>query len=165
MIFKKYRKDIEEVINVTIYNYVKDAYRIQLNKFTTDYIISHRDSIEKATEELLFAVLKKEGFNLGPISSGLKYPQSIVEAVNAKNKAIQVAQQKANEVEIAKAEAEKLIVKAKAEKEANELRTQALTPQILEQMWIEKWSGTVPAIITKGDNSVFVDLNKIRNEK
>lgn len=144
MIFKKYRKDIEEVINVTIYNYVKDAYRIQLNKFTTDYIISHRDSIEKATEELLYAVLKKEGFNLGPISSGLKYPQSIVEAVNAKNKAIQVAQQKANEIEIAKAEAEKLIVKAKAEKEANELRTQALTPQILEQMWIEKWNGILP---------------------
>ena len=28
-------------------------------------------------------------------------------------------------------------VKAKAEKEANELKTRALTPQILEQMWIE----------------------------
>ena len=37
-IFKKYRKDLKEVINTTLYNYIKDAFRIQLNTFTTDYI-------------------------------------------------------------------------------------------------------------------------------
>ena len=86
-IFKKYRKELNDVINSTVYNYVKDAYRVQLNSFSTDYIISHRDSIEKATERYLAKVLLNEGFELGPVSSGLKYPQSIVDAVNAKNKA------------------------------------------------------------------------------
>lgn len=143
-IFKKYRKDLDDIIKTTIYNYVKDAFRVQLNNFTTDYIISHRDSIEKATEQYLSKSFIKEGFQLEQMTSGLKYPQSIVNAVNAKNKAIQDAQKVQNELAVVKAEAEKIIVKAEAEKKANELKAQALTPQILEQMWINKWDGKLP---------------------
>lgn len=86
----------------------------------------------------------------------------IVESVNAKNKAIQQAMQVENEVKVAEAQAKKLIVAAEAEKKANELRQQALTPEILEKMWIEKWDGTVPTVITGGNTSTFLDLSKIR---
>lgn len=161
-VFKKYRKPLDEVINGTLYNYVKDAFRIQLNKFTTDDIVSKRDSIEIAVEKQLSAALIKENFQLEQLTSGLKYPKTIVDAVNAKNKAIQEAQRALNEVEVKKAEAEKMLVQARAEKEANELRTQALTPAILEQMWIEKWDGTVPSVITGSNTSTFLDLSKVR---
>lgn len=161
-VFKKYRKPLDEVINGTLYNYVKDAFRIQLNKFTTDDIVSKRDSIEIAVEKQLSEALIKENFQLEQLTSGLKYPKTIVEAVNAKNKAIQEAQRALNEVEVKKAEAEKMLVQARAEKEANELRTQALTPAILEQMWIEKWNGTVPSVITGSNTSTFLDLSKVR---
>lgn len=161
-VFKKYRKPLDEVINGTLYNYVKDAFRIQLNKFTTDDIVSKRDSIEIAVEKQLSEALIKENFQLEQLTSGLKYPKTIVEAVNAKNKAIQEAQRALNEVEVKKAEAEKMLVQARAEKEANELRTQALTPAILEQMWIEKWDGTVPSVITGSNTSTFLDLSKVR---
>lgn len=67
-----------------------------------------------------------------------------------------------NEVKVAEAQAKKLIVAAEAEKKANELRQQALTPEILEKMWIEKWDGTVPTVITGGNTSAFLDLSKIR---
>lgn len=67
-----------------------------------------------------------------------------------------------NEVKVAEAQAKKLIVAAEAEKKANELRQQALTPAILEKMWIEKWDGTVPTVITGGNTSAFLDLGKIR---
>ena len=46
-------------------------------------------------------------------------------------------------------------------KEANKLRTQALTPMILKQQWIEKWNGTIPTVITGGNTSAFLDLSKI----
>lgn len=157
-IFKKYRKDLQEVVNTTLYNYVKDAFRIQLNTFTTDYIVSHRDSIEKAIENYLTKSLEEENFQLEQLTSGLKYPQSIVDAVTAKTAAIQEAQRAQNELEVIKAEAEKLIVKAKAEKEANELRTQALTPQVLEQMWIEKWDGKLP--VYGQVPTIFKDISK-----
>lgn len=53
LVFKKYRKELKDVINGTLYNYVKNAFRIQLNNFTTDYIVSNRDSIESAIDWLI----------------------------------------------------------------------------------------------------------------
>lgn len=143
-VFKKYRKGLNEVITGTLFNYVRDAFRIQLNNFTTDYIVSHRDSIEKAIEAHLGSSLAKENFQLEQLTSGLSYPQTIVDAVDAKNKAVQQAMQVENEVKVAEAQAKKLIVAAEAEYRANELKTKALTPAILEQMWIEKWDGKLP---------------------
>lgn len=161
-IFRKYRKDVPEIINGPLFNHVKDAFRIQLNKFTTDEIVSMRDSIEKAVEKQLVATLNKEGFQLEQLTSGLKYPQTIVDAVNAKNKAIQEAQKAANEVKVAEAQARKLVVAAEAEAEANRLRQQALTPEILQKMWIERWNGTVPTVITSGNSQTFLDISKFK---
>lgn len=157
-VFKKYRKELSEVISGTLYNYVKDAFRIQLNKFTTDDIVSKRDSIENAIERYLAQALAKENFQLEQLTSGLKYPQTIVESVNAKNKAIQQAMQVENEVKVAEAQAKKLIVAAEAEKKANELRQQALTPEILEKMWIEKWNGALP--VYGQVPTIFKDISK-----
>jgi regulator of protease activity HflC (stomatin/prohibitin superfamily) len=78
------------------------------------------------------------------------------------NPMFMMAMQVENEVKVAEAQAKKLIVAAEAEKKANELRQQALTPAILEKMWIEKWDGTVPTVITGGNTSTFLDLSKIR---
>ena len=61
-----------------------------------------------------------------------------------KNKVVQDELRAQNEVKLAEAQAKKLIVQAEAEKQANELKTKALTPAILEQMWIEKWDGKLP---------------------
>lgn len=159
-IFRKYRKDVPEIINGPLFNHVKDAFRIQLNKFTTDEIVSMRDSLEKAVERQLIATLNKEGFQLEQLTSGLKYPQTIVDAVNAKNKAVQEAQKAANEVKVAEAQARKLVVAAEAEAEANRLRQQALTPAILQKMWIERWNGEVPTVITGGNSQMFMDISK-----
>lgn len=159
-IFKKYRKSVEDIIAGTLYNYTKDAFRVQLNKFTTDEIVSNRETVEKAIESQLIEELTKEGFTLEQLTSGLKYPQSIVEAVNAKNRAVQESQRVANELAIVKAEAEKKIVAAQAEKEANELRTKALTPAILQQQWIEKWDGTLPRVVTSEEAGLMLNLSK-----
>lgn len=161
-VFKKYRKNLKDVINTTLYNYVKNSFRIQLNNFTTDYIVSNRDSIEQAIERHLTADLLRENFQLEQLTSGLKYPETIVQAVNAKNKAIQDAQRAENEVKVAEANAKKVLVAAQAEAEANKLKQQALTPQILEKMWIDKWSGDVPTVIGNGNSSIFYDLKDIR---
>ena len=74
---------------------------------------------------------------------------------------IQKAQKAQNELAVVKAEAEKKVVAAQAEAEANKLRTQSLTPMILKQQWIEKWNGDIPTVITGGNTSAFLDLSKI----
>lgn len=47
---------------------------------------------------------------------------------------------------------------AVAEKEANQLREQALTPAILEKMWIEKWDGKLP--VYGQVPTIFKDISK-----
>lgn len=114
--------------------------------------------MEKDIEKYLSSALKKENFQLEQLTSGLQYPQVIVQSVNKKNQAIQEAMRVENEVRVAEAQAKKKIVAAEAEYKANELRTKALTPAILEQMWIDKWDGHLPTYGTVP--SMFKDISK-----
>lgn len=144
MIFRKYRKDLDSVINTSLRIYVVDAARNVFNKFTADSIVSNRTLVDKAFDEQVRTAFEKEGFQLEQLTPGIKYPKSYENAINAKNKAIQDQMRVQNEIAVAEANAKKLLVAAQAEAEANRLKQQALTPQILEKMWIEKWNGVLP---------------------
>lgn len=155
-VFKKYRKeDITEVINTTLYNYVRNAFRIQLNNYTTDELVSKREEFEKAIEERLSKELLAENFKLEQMTSGLQYPQTLVNAIDAKNAAVQEAQKAQNEVLKIKAEAEKKIaaangeakalkIKGDAEAEYNRKIAASLSPLIVQQMMLDKWDGKLP---------------------
>jgi regulator of protease activity HflC (stomatin/prohibitin superfamily) len=157
-VFRKYRKQLNDVLLSTIYTYVKDAYRIELNKYTADELISNRNKFESDVQAHLDTILAAEHFRLSQVTSGLQYPSSLVEAINMKNKVVQDKQRADNEVMLAKAQAEKLLVSARAEAEANRLRTTALTPAVLEQMWIEKWDGKLP--VYGQVPTMFKDISK-----
>lgn len=155
-VFKKYRKeDITEVINTTLYNYVRNAFRIQLNNYTTDELVSKREEFERAIEERLSKELLAENFKLEQMTSGLQYPQTLVNAIDAKNAAVQEAQKSQNEVLKIKAEAEKKIaaangeaqalkIKGDAEAEYNRKIAASLSPLIVQQMMLDKWDGKLP---------------------
>lgn len=64
-IFKKYRKPLKEVIANVLKTHIANAYRIKLNAYTTDQLVSNREEFEQATEEFLRAILLKENFELG----------------------------------------------------------------------------------------------------
>lgn len=78
------------------------------------------------------------------------YVQTIVEAVDAKNRAIQLAQKAANEVQVA--EAKKKIVVAEA------IVNASLTPLLVKKQWIEAWDGHLPKVT--GNSSTLVGLDK-----
>ena len=140
-IFKKYRRGINEVLQNTLVNHIKDVYRIEFNKFTTDQIISGREAFENGVQLKMNNFLKNEGFVLEQLTSGIQYPDIITKAINAKNAAIQEAQRVENELKVAEANARKLIVQAEAEAKANELRKQSLNQLLIQQQFIEKWDG------------------------
>lgn len=165
VIFKKYRKELKDVINGSLFIYVKDAARIVFNKYTADSIVSNRQEVDKSFDEYVRSAFAKEGFLLEQLTPGIAYPKSYEDAINAKNKAIQDEMRVANEVKVAEAqtkkaeaEAKKAVVQAQAEAEANRLRTQALTPQVLEKAWIDKWDGKLPTYGTVP--SMFKDISK-----
>lgn len=125
-VFKKYRKeDITEVINTTLYNYIRNAFRIQLNNYTTDELVSKREEFEKAIEDRLTKELLAENFKLEQLTSGLQYPQTLIDAINAKNAAVQEAQKSQNEVLKIEAEAKKKIAAANGEAQALKIKGDA----------------------------------------
>ncbi|RZJ65910.1 MAG: hypothetical protein EOO50_11625 [Flavobacterium sp.] len=144
VIFKKYRKDIREITETTLFNYIKDAFRIEFNKYSTDSIISNREKFENSIQMNMGELLKKEGFILEQMTSGIQYPETITEAINAKNAAVQQAMRVENELKVSQAQARKLIVQAEAEAKANELRKQSLNALLIQQQFIEKWDGKTP---------------------
>lgn len=165
LIFKKYRKPLQDVVEGSLFIFVKDAARIVFNKYTADSIVSHRELVDKSFDEYVRAAFLRESFVLEQLTPGISYPKSYEDAINAKNKAIQEEMRITNEVKVAEAEtkkaeaeAKKRVVVAQAEAEANRLRTQTLTPQVLEKAWIDKWDGHLP---TYGQvPTLFKDITK-----
>ncbi len=169
-VFVKYRKDrLEDVIGTTMYNYVKNAFRIQLNNYTTDELVSKREEFEKAIEERLTKELAAECFSLEQMTSGLQYPQTLVSAIDAKNAAVQEAQRAANEVLKIEAEARKKVAEAQGEAEALKIQGDAeaeynrkisasLSSLIIQQDMIEKWDGKTPVFM--GAGNTMLDISK-----
>jgi len=141
MIFVKYRKNIDELQKTVILTYVKDVFKNVFNTYTTDDILSKRQQFDAEVTKLLSDEVAKEGFEVGQITFGMRYPESINKAIELKTAAMQVAQQKETELRVAKANAEILITNAKAEAEANRLRQQTLNTLLIQQQFIEKWDG------------------------
>lgn len=157
-VFRKYRLPFETIVAQSLSPFIINAYRVELNKYTADQLISDRETFEKGVENRLREQLALENFNLGECTSGLIPPQSLVEAINAKNKAVQDQLRVENEVKVAEAEAKKLVVAAEAEKQAYNLRMQSLTPLLVQQQMIQKWDGKLPVYGTVP--TLFRDITK-----
>ena len=74
-VFRKYRKELTDVINGPVFKYVKDACRIEINKFTTDQIVSNREAVEQAIEKRL----SKQNINKPNITNYLSSPTNVDE--------------------------------------------------------------------------------------
>lgn len=143
-IFVKYRKSVDEIQNTVLLTYTKDAFKNIFNRYPTDSILSKREQFDREVTALLTTELEKEGFHVEQLTFGMQYPESMTNAINAKNAAIQNAQKAENELRVAEANAKILVTNAKAQKEANDLLQQSLTPQLINKMFIEKWDGSTP---------------------
>lgn len=168
-IFKKYRKPLDEVIHDVLKTHIINAYRIKLNAYTTDELVSKREEFERATEDYLREVLAKENFELGEMTSGLKYPESLERSITAKNQAVQEALRISNEVAAIEAEAQKKIAAAKGDAEAQRITADAeayynrtvsasLSNTLVQMKALEKWDGKTP--IVSGGASTFIDAGK-----
>lgn len=151
-IFGKYRRSLVEIENGFLKTAVYDAFRIATNGYTADSLISNREGFESKVKSILEKQLNKEGFMIGQFTSNLVYPETFVNAINAKNNAVQQALKAENDVRTAEAQAkikvataqgdaDAMITRAKAESESNRLKQQSLTPLLLQEKWIDRWDG------------------------
>ena len=166
-IFAKYRRTLPELEEGFLKTAIYDAFRLATNKYTAEQLISNRALFEVEVRKLLESQVVKEGFIVNQFTSNLEYPKSFKDAINAKNNAVQQSLMAENQVQTATAQAkikvakaqgnaESLMINARAEAESNRLRQSTLTPMLLQQQWIEKWSGDLPSTqLSSGTNVMY----------
>ena len=153
-IFKKYRKPLDEVANTVLRNYTRDGYNTAASNFTAEEMYADRKTFEKLADSLVTDILVREGFTVENIVlvNAIRLPTSVTKSIEAKVEAKQIALKKEMELQQAKADADKKIedargraesmkIEADAERYAYEQKQRALTPLLVQQQFIEKWSG------------------------
>ena len=174
-LFLKYRKNVDELTSITIRNVVRDNFNKYSLKYDIDTLMSG------GMNELIAMVLSEttayfadDGINIISLSlvAAPRYPESIVAAIEEKNKATQRAIQRENELREVEAESQKTIAQSRAKYESakyqalanRELSSSFSTTLIskmkleVQQEWIKKWDGKLPSTIA-GDSTLLMNPN------
>jgi len=86
----------------------------------------------------------------------IKFTNEYLDAIEKKQiEAVRVETAR-NKAEQAKYEKEAKITMAEAQAREQELLRQTLTPELIKKMWIEKWDGKLPSVVS--DNGVLLQL-------
>lgn len=156
-VYKQY-KTMDALKENIIGNYAQNA----MNEVCSNYNIidllgDQRNEIVNKASEILRENLEKEGVTLKMLTikdldAGEKIEKAISDEAVAK-KQVETAKQKQ---EKARTEAETKLIEAEGEANANAVKTKALTPEVLQEQWINKWDGKLPNV-TDGNTMIGLD--------
>jgi regulator of protease activity HflC (stomatin/prohibitin superfamily) len=133
------------------FNEVGGKYKIeQIMGDNGPFIAEVKQAVQKEISPFGIVLEAQFGFIGAP-----RPPKAVVDMINSKVAAVQLAQQKQNELVQAQADAAKtvataegaaksLTLTAKAQADANRILSESLTPQLIELKRIEKWNGVYP---------------------
>jgi regulator of protease activity HflC (stomatin/prohibitin superfamily) len=163
---------------------LRDVVRNSLNEVASTYVVEDIYGEKKA--EFLHKVQQMIEEKLAPVGVGVqqfgfigapRVPAVIATAITAKAQAIQQAERARNELATTQAEAAKkiaeaegdaksLVTRAQGEADANRIRQNSLTPQLLElrkiennRALIDKWNGQLPTV-ESGSGGMILQLPK-----
>jgi hypothetical protein len=133
---------------------VTDAYREEARNYTTDSLMNNLNTFEKQVEDNLRAKFTSKFFTLNTLTSGLTPPKSMGDAIEARNNAIQKANEVKNQLETSKM----LLEKARIDAETNRVQSAGLTKEVLQQQYIEAIRNSRNRIIiTDGKTPVILN--------
>lgn len=159
-VYKQY-KTMDVLKDNIIGNYAQNA----MNEVCSNYNIidllgDKRNEIINQATDILKQDLEKEGVTLKMLTikdldAGKKIEKAISDEAVAK-KQVETAKQKQ---EKARTEAETKLIEAEGEANANAVKTKALTPEVLQEQWINKWDGKLPKV---SDGNTMIGLDNLK---
>ena len=126
-------------------------------------IIANRAAMSPAVEEAIKKAVGEEYYVnvttvvLTNIDFSDAFESAVEEKMIAEQKQLKAEYENKTKIAQAQAEAEAKLVAAKAEAEANKLLEQSLSDAILRQMYIDKWDGRLPTVVS-GENAASILL-------
>lgn len=158
-------------VQLFTHGYLRDTARNAVVDIGSEFSFDDINGPKK--EQFLTLVTKKMGDMLASIGveiqqfglvGTMRPPQSLLEAVNNKTRAIQDAIRVENEVRQAEAEARKKIAIAEGEAKANRVLSSSIDDKLLawqriklQQESIAKWNGQMPSVVS-GDNGMLLNV-------
>lgn len=173
LVFQKYRRGVEEITDVFLRNYVRDATNRVASKLTIDEINGEKK------EFMIAEVQRQVAADVGEIGIVVDkiylvgaidiQSESVRKALNLKIEATQRAQQRENELREAEAEAKKILaqadgeakgitVRAEAQARANKILSESITPELINYESAKRWDGKLPQVT--GNATPFINLTK-----
>lgn len=126
-------------------------------QFTASELVTKRDEVASNIQESLRGKLTKFYIQIDEVSmKDFEFSKTFSDSIELKQKAEQDALRAKNELERVKVEAEQKVAEARAEAEALRLKSQQLTPLMVEMERIKKWDGKYPdTYLGAGANTLF----------
>lgn len=171
-VFQKYRKGIDEITDIFLRNMVRDALVKRASSLGIESVYgAGKAQLIELVQEDVTAQTEQIGIVVEKIYwvGTLGLPANVVESINLKIQADQIAAQRQNEVAQAAAEADKLrkaangeadAIRALAKAEADSIRAKGealrMNPDVIEFEKIVKWNGALPQVT--GGATPFLSL-------
>lgn len=107
-------------------------------QFDTITMLTNRGEFTDAIEKALAEKWEKYGLNIEQVSvQEVRYPESITDSYSDAQKAEVDKQRALNDQETAKVKGDTKVIEAQKEAEANQVLTQSLTPEVLQQQYYD----------------------------
>lgn len=152
--------------NMLIIKETRSSVRDAIGQVSLEALNSKRDEFESKILTLMNSKLAKYGVAVTNISiRNIGIPNTIKEAVLAKETSKQNAEKAKYQVEQAVQEAQIEIAKAKGIADANNILSGSLTQQLvsykqleIQRIQAEKWNGALPTTVTSGNTGFLMNL-------
>lgn len=162
LLFAKYRRGMDEITDVFIRNFTRDAINRYASKLKIEDLYgTAKEKFFDDVQSLVRHDLQDLGIMVERIYlvGNFLFPGSVVKALNAKIEAVQRAQQRENELRESEAEAKKLmakahgeaesaLIRAKAQAESNRIVAESLTSELIYWQGVQRWNGQLPAALS-----------------
>ena len=146
-----------ESLETRIQPIVIEKIKSMLSKHTAMNIIANRSQLSPDAEELVKTALGDEYYinvvsvSLTNIDFSDQFESAVEEKMIAEQAKLKAEYENEKKVAQAEADAKAKILSAEAEAKANELLEKSLTDKILQEMYIDKWDGKLPQVVTDGE--------------
>ena len=130
-------------------------------QFTASDLIVRRDVVSVAIKDNLREKLAKYYIVLDEVNiKDFNFSKTFSESIELKQKAEQDALKAKNDLDRVRIEADQKIAEARAEAESIRLRSQQITPMMVQMEAIKKWDGVLPNYMLGGGAVPFIDLKR-----
>jgi regulator of protease activity HflC (stomatin/prohibitin superfamily) len=139
---------------------IQETIKSKTAKYSAAELLDKRDLLKLDTENALSEKLKEYFSTVASVNiENIDFSEQFDRAIESKVIAEQQVQQKKQELEREKLEADVQITKAKGVAESTRIRGEALkaNPETIEQAKVDKWDGKLPQV--SGSNSI-INLEK-----